>query len=98
MAWFISFACNEVQPVHKGVTGIGASASTGRIDVVGSFAIGWTMSFGKVLGCLMAANLAVVKISAEINCHAAFDLPELCLCGRGRPHLRLAYNRRGGLL
>ena len=62
-----------MQPVHKGVTGIGASASAGQAGGVGSIAISWAIRFLCGVGRLIVASLAVVKISGEINCHAGFD-------------------------
>jgi len=45
MTRFISFACNRVQPLHKGVPGIGASAWAGRAGGVGGIAISWAIRF-----------------------------------------------------
>jgi hypothetical protein len=70
MAWFISFACNRVQPVHKGVTGIGAHGLASHAGGVRSIAISWTIRFLFSIGGLIIASLAVVKISGKINRHA----------------------------
>ena len=70
MAWFISFTCNRVQPVHKGVTEIGASGSAGSADGVGSIAISRAIRFVRGVIGLIVASLGFVKISGEINRHA----------------------------
>ena len=39
MTGFISFVCNGVQPLHKGVTGIGASSQRAALAELESIAI-----------------------------------------------------------
>ena len=80
MTGFISFVCNGVPPLHKGVTGIGAAASKAHAGGAANIAISWAIRFGSDVGCWIPASRALVKISAEINRHAAFDLSEMCLC------------------
>jgi|SRR5450432_267949 hypothetical protein len=89
MTGFISFVCNGVPPLHKGVTGIGAAASKAHAGGAANIAISWAIRFGSDVERVIASSRALVKISAEINRHAGFDLPEICLlvlCGRGRLH------------
>jgi hypothetical protein len=62
-----------VQPVHKGVTEIGALGAADRAGRVGNIAISWTIRFMSGACSLIFANLVVVKISGKINHHAGFD-------------------------
>lgn len=77
MTGFISFVCNGVRPLHKGVTGIGAAGRAALADGVANIAISQAIRFGIDVGCLIAASRALVKISAEINRQAGLDLREI---------------------
>jgi hypothetical protein len=74
MAGFISFASNGVQPLHKGVTEIGAVRSVGSVHGVGSVEIsrGFGLYQARDLGIF--ADPAAVKILGEINWHAGLIL------------------------
>ena len=113
MAGFISFACNRVQPVHKGVTGIGAQGSVDMLMRLQNCDF-LDIRFVYRVERLIVDSRALVKISGETNRHAAFDIAGMCWCGRGRlargfwtlprrqvarDHTgQLAYNRGGGIL
>ena len=82
MTGFISFVCNGVQPLHKGVTGIGAAGQAALAGGLHDSAILPGIRFARGPWALIADAVAAVKIFVEINCNAGRQKVEVSAAER----------------